>query len=67
MFNCDVCGKEQEDVGSLRTLQVRDTEHNAIWTYVACNQGCADKVRNQEQQAMLTDEPASMNDIISNW
>jgi hypothetical protein len=57
MYSCDVCGKDHWEPDGLRTIQVQDDTNKAIWGFVCCTEACADKVRDQWNQTILTDEP----------
>ena len=56
-MTCDICGKVYVGPFGLRTIQIRDTEHDIIATYVCCAESCADRLRGQKNQIVLSDEP----------
>lgn len=60
VYCCDLCSRYHTTIDGLRTIQVRwigDEGESSIFTYVACEVICADKVRDQRDQIILTDEP----------
>ncbi len=57
MYTCDLCAKDHWESASLRTIQSRSKEYGSIWTWVVCAEPCADKIRDDPDSDVLTDEP----------